>query len=70
LVGLTAYQSLIEVANVRPDQRVLIHGAAGGFGHIAVQLAKLNGAEVIATASASKHWGRGSWRQVQRQPME
>ena len=55
LVGLTAYQSLIEVANVRPDQRVLIHGAAGGCGHIAVQLAKLNGAEVIATASASKH---------------
>lgn len=55
LVGLTAYQSLIEVANIHPGQRVLIHGGAGGFGHIAVQLAKLNGAEVIVTASASKH---------------
>jgi NADPH:quinone reductase-like Zn-dependent oxidoreductase len=55
LVGLTAYQSLIEVAAVHPGQRVLIHGAAGGLGHIAVQLAKFCGAEVIATASASKH---------------
>ena len=55
LVGLTAYQSLIEVAGVGAGQRVLIHGAAGGFGHIAVQLAKLNGAQVVATASVSKH---------------
>jgi NADPH:quinone reductase-like Zn-dependent oxidoreductase len=55
LSGLTAYQSLVDVADVRAGQRVLIHGAAGGVGHIAVQIAAARGAHVIATASAAKH---------------
>lgn len=55
LVGLTAYQSLVDVADVRAGQRVLIHGAGGGVGHVAVQIALARGAYVIATASAAKH---------------
>ncbi|GGV22829.1 NADPH:quinone reductase [Streptomyces filipinensis] len=55
LVGLTAWHALVEIAQLRPGQRVLIHGAGGGLGHIAVQLAKHLGAEVIGTASAAKH---------------
>lgn len=54
LVGLTAWQSLVDAAELRPGQRVLIHGAGGGVGHVAVQIAKALGAEVIATASAGK----------------
>lgn len=55
LTGLTAWQSLTETAKLRPGQRVLVHGAAGGFGHVAVQVAKSLGAFVIGTARASKH---------------
>ncbi|GAC1448182.1 MAG: NADP-dependent oxidoreductase [Desulfuromonadaceae bacterium] len=55
LAGLTAWKSLIEVAGVAPGQRVLIHGAAGGVGSYAVQLAKWRGAHVIATASSHNH---------------
>jgi NADPH:quinone reductase-like Zn-dependent oxidoreductase len=55
LVGLTAWQALSEVARVQPGQRVLIHAAAGGVGHVAVQVAKALGAHVIGTASAPKH---------------
>jgi NADPH:quinone reductase-like Zn-dependent oxidoreductase len=54
LAGLTAWQSLVDVAQVRSGQRVLIHGAAGGVGHLAVQIAKGLGAQVIATASRAK----------------
>jgi NADPH:quinone reductase-like Zn-dependent oxidoreductase len=50
---LTAWQALIEVANLSEGQTVLIHGAAGGVGHIALQLAKLRGARVIGTASVN-----------------
>lgn len=60
LVGLTAWQGLIEVAGVSAGQRVLIHGAGGGLGHVAVQIAKARGAWVAGTASAGKHeWLRG-----------
>jgi NADPH:quinone reductase-like Zn-dependent oxidoreductase len=55
LVSLTAWQALVEYADVRPGQRVLIHAAAGGVGHVAVQIAKARGAYVIGTASAAKH---------------
>ncbi|MFD4505242.1 NADP-dependent oxidoreductase [Streptomyces sp. NPDC058457] len=55
LVSLTAWQALVENADVRPGQRVLIHAAAGGVGHVAVQIAKARGAYVIGTASAGKH---------------
>lgn len=52
---LTAWQALIEIARVGPDTRVLIHAAAGGIGHAAVQLAKAEGAYVIATARPDDH---------------
>jgi NADPH:quinone reductase-like Zn-dependent oxidoreductase len=55
LAGLTAWQALVETADVQPGQRVLVLGAAGGVGHLAVQIAKARGAYVIGTASASKH---------------
>ncbi|MGW4430728.1 NADP-dependent oxidoreductase [Streptomyces tendae] len=55
LVSLTAWQALVERADVQPGQRVLIHAAAGGVGHVAVQIAKARGARVICTASAGKH---------------
>ncbi|WP_193776090.1 NADP-dependent oxidoreductase [Streptomyces sp. E2N166] len=55
LVSLTAWQALVERADVQPGQRVLVHAAAGGVGHVAVQIAKALGAHVIGTASAGKH---------------
>lgn len=55
LVSLTAWQALVENADIQPGQRVLIHAAAGGVGHVAVQIAKARGAHVIGTASAGKH---------------
>ncbi len=55
LAALTAYQALVDTAGVQPGQRVLIHAAAGGVGHLAVQIAKAKGAHVIGTASADKH---------------
>jgi NADPH:quinone reductase-like Zn-dependent oxidoreductase len=55
LAALTAWQSLTETAPVGPGSRVLIHAAAGGVGHLAVQIAKSRGAHVIGTASAGKH---------------
>lgn len=50
--ALTAWQGLLERVRLQPDERVLIHGAAGGVGVFAVQLARWRGAHVIATASA------------------
>lgn len=55
LAGLTAWQALVDTADVRRGQRVLIHAAAGGVGHLAVQIAKARGAYVIGTARAAKH---------------
>ncbi|WP_344251622.1 NADP-dependent oxidoreductase, partial [Brevibacterium sanguinis] len=55
LVSLTAWQMLIDYAQLTPGQRVLIHAAAGGVGHVAVQIAKAHGAHVIGTASGKKH---------------
>ncbi len=50
-VTLAAWEALFGHADLREGQTVLIHGAAGGVGHIAVQLAKWRGAKVIGTAS-------------------
>lgn len=50
-VSLTAWQALYVVAELQAGQTLLIHGAAGGVGHIALQLAKLRGARVIGTTS-------------------
>lgn len=52
LAALTAWQSLVDAAQLQAGQTVLIHAAAGGVGSFAVQLAKARGARVIATASA------------------
>ena len=51
LAGLTAWQALFEHGGLQPEQRVLIHGAAGGVGIFAIQFAKWKGAYVIGTAS-------------------
>src|SRR5215217_279375 len=52
LAALTAWQALVKHANVKAGQQVLIHAAAGGVGHFAVQIAKHLGAEVTGTLSA------------------
>ena len=52
LASSTAWQALFEIADLQSGQTVLIHAAAGGVGHFAVQLAKWQGARVIGTASA------------------
>ena len=54
LVGLTAWQALVQRADLRPGQKVLIHAGAGGLGTIAIQLAKHLGATVATTVSATK----------------
>jgi len=54
LAALTAWQSLVTYAKVKAGEKVLIHGAGGGVGHYAVQIAKHFGAYVIGTGSASK----------------
>ena len=55
LVGVTAWQSLIDACDLRPADTVLVHGGSGGVGHIAVQLAAGTGARVTATASTGYH---------------
>ncbi|WP_034129486.1 NADP-dependent oxidoreductase [Acinetobacter baumannii] len=57
LVALTAWQALVEVANLRAGQKVLIHAGSGGVGSIAIQLAKHLGA-IVATTTSSKN---SSW---------
>jgi NADPH2:quinone reductase len=54
LVFITAWEGLVDRAGVRLDQSVLIHGGAGGVGHIAIQIARSFGARAYATASAPK----------------
>jgi NADPH:quinone reductase-like Zn-dependent oxidoreductase len=53
LGALTAWQSLVDAAQVKVGQTVLVHGASGGVGHLAVQIAEARGARVIA----SRHRG-------------
>lgn len=52
LVTLTAWEALQERALVKPGNKVLVHGGAGGVGHIAIQLARVLGADVYATVSS------------------
>ena len=52
LIFITAWEGLVDRANVRAGQKVLIQGGGGGVGHIAIQLARAFGAEVFATGSA------------------
>jgi NADPH:quinone reductase-like Zn-dependent oxidoreductase len=49
LASLTSWQSLVDVAQLGAGQTVLVHGASGGVGHLAVQIARWRGASVIAT---------------------
>jgi synaptic vesicle membrane protein VAT-1 len=51
----TAYAAIVLLAGVRPGETVLVHAAAGGVGIAALQILRDRGAEVIGTASASKH---------------
>jgi len=55
LAALTAWQALVRHAKVKGGEKVLIHAAAGGVGHYAVQIAKYFGAYVIGTASEANH---------------
>ncbi|MFC6094651.1 NADP-dependent oxidoreductase [Saccharothrix lopnurensis] len=55
MVGTTAWQTLFRHGGLVEGQRVLVHGAAGGVGHVAVQLAADAGADVVGTASAHNH---------------
>ena len=52
---LTAYQMLVRMGSLKRAERVLVHSAAGGVGLAAIDLCRIYGAEVIGTASASKH---------------
>lgn len=54
LVLITAWEGLVDRARVHAGQRVLVHGGAGGVGHVAVQLARARGAEVFATGTAAQ----------------
>ena len=51
--GSTAWLALVDTARLSAGQTVLIHGASGGVGHFAIQIAKARGAKVIATASSA-----------------
>src|SRR5438046_5683794 len=53
LGALTAWQALVDIAQLRAGQTILIHGGSGGVGSFAIQLAKARGARVIATASTA-----------------
>jgi len=53
LAALTAWQAFHDYGKLRPNDKVLIHAAAGGVGHFAVQIAKYIGAQVIASTSAA-----------------
>ncbi|MET7408454.1 zinc-binding dehydrogenase [Streptomyces parvulus] len=55
LVGMTVWEALVERAGVRPGERVLVHGGAGGVGSVAIQVAGALGAEVVTTARARDH---------------
>src|ERR1044072_1771637 len=54
LVTLTAWHMLVARANVQPGEDVLVHAAGSGVGSIGIQIAKLRGARVIATASSDE----------------
>jgi NADPH:quinone reductase-like Zn-dependent oxidoreductase len=55
LAGLTAWQIVVDTIQLEDGADLLVHGAGGGVGHLAVQIAKARGANVIATARAEQH---------------
>lgn len=54
LIFLTAWEGLVDRAQIKAGQKVLVHGGAGGVGHMAVQIARALGADVYATVSTKK----------------
>jgi len=54
LVSITAWDALIRGTGIKEGERVLVHGAAGGVGHVGIQLAKNAGADVYATVSSDE----------------
>jgi NADPH2:quinone reductase len=52
LIFITAWEGLVDRAGVHAGQKVLVHGGAGGVGHVAIQIARAHGADVFATGSA------------------
>lgn len=54
LAALTAWQCLVDAAAVGPDTKVLVHGASGGVGHLAVQIARRRATGVLATTSRDR----------------
>jgi len=54
LIFITAWEGLIDRAALKPGQKVLVHGGAGGVGHVAIQIARAFGADVFATGSAAQ----------------
>lgn len=54
LVVITAWEGLVDRASVSAHQKVLVHGGAGGVGHVAIQIARAFGAEVFATGSTAQ----------------
>jgi NADPH:quinone reductase-like Zn-dependent oxidoreductase len=52
---LTAYQMLVQMGSIKKGERVLVHSAAGGVGLAAIDICNVYGAEVLGTASPSKH---------------
>ncbi|MDJ1486221.1 NADP-dependent oxidoreductase [Cytophagaceae bacterium YF14B1] len=74
MAALTAYQAVLQ-AQITPGERVLVHGASGGVGHFAVQIAKQLGAYVIGTSSAKnkafvESLGVDEWIDYQARPFE
>jgi NADPH2:quinone reductase len=55
LVFITAWEGLVDRANISEGKTVLIHGGAGGIGHVAIQIAKAKGAKVFSTVDPSKN---------------
>ncbi len=55
LVLITAWEALYDRGRLQPGQKVLIHAGAGGVGHVAIQLAKLQGAEVATTVGSDEN---------------
>lgn len=67
LVFITAWEGLVDRAKVKAGDQVLVHGGAGGVGHVAIQIAKAFGAEVWATGTAAQ---RGVIEQLGANPID
>ncbi|MFQ9867643.1 MAG: NADPH:quinone reductase [Bilophila wadsworthia] len=64
--GMAAYRALFQCAGLKPAERILIHGASGGVGTVAAQLARACGAFVIGTAGALPLWSLSAHRSAYR----